>query len=112
MYVLTYSTDESGSTYVQFRITRVLPGNKSRFMQGIGVCPTRTKNLERYLLQVSRLPKSYLTFSPFEDLVSQELMVVVDIGLHLLLHSRPRDFFLFSFFLHQIMWVFGFDHLC
>ena len=52
MYVLTYSTDESGSTYAQFRITRVLPGNKSRFMQGIGVCPTRTKNLEWYLTYI------------------------------------------------------------
>ena len=59
------------------------------------------------------ITQSYLTFSPFEDLVSQELMVVVDIGLHLLLHSRPRYFSLFSsFFLHQIMWVFGSDHLC
>ena len=43
------------------------------------------------------ITQSYLTFSPFEDLVSQELMVVVDIGLHLLLHSRPRDFFFFFF---------------
>ena len=60
-------------------------------------CPTFSNNLDRYLVQVSRLHKSYLTFSPFEDLVSQELMVVVDIGLHLLLHSRPRDFFFFFF---------------
>ena len=52
MYVLTYSTDESGSTYAQFRITRVLPGNKIRFMQGIGGCPTRTKNLEWYLTYI------------------------------------------------------------
>ena len=62
---------------------------------------------------IKPITSSYRIFHHLqEDLVSQELMVVVDIGLHLLLHSRPRDFFLFSFFLHQIMWVFGFDHLC